>query len=379
MISNDHSSKRLIKFYDTTLRDGEQMPGVAFGLNKRIDIARALDEMGLDEIEIGFAASSPEQRQDMRAVVELGLRAHMLSLARPRKDDIDAAKEVGVDTVILFAAISPIHLEYKLRENYEQVSERAVEAVRYATSLGLRAQFSFEDATRTDVDRLVQLSRRAIDNGAFRISLADTVGVATPELMRGMVGEVVDAIDVPVAVHCHNDFGLAVANSLAAVEAGASVLSTTICGFGERSGNTATEECAVALELLYGHRTNLDLKRVYEVAQLVQECTNMPLSHHKAIVGKNSFRHEAGIHVAATLREPLCYEPYDPAIVGRSRELVLGKTSGRAALRHFAGDMADTLDDDLCCRILDRLKQLSEGGEPISSELLPQLIKECCA
>lgn len=377
MIKKDNSPKTLIKFYDTTLRDGEQMPEVAFSREKRIKIARGLDDIGIDEIEIGFSASILEQRQDMRAVVELGLRSRMLSLARPLKNDIDQAQEIGVDTVIIFAAISPLHLKYKMRQSYEKVSENALKAVHYATSLGLRVQFSIEDATRTDVDLLVQLSANAIKHGAFRIGLADTVGIATPKLMDYMVGKVVSGINAPVAVHCHNDFGLAVANSLAAVEAGASVLSTTMCGFGERSGNAATEECAVALELLYGYRTNLNLKGLYEVAQDVQNCTQAPISNHKPVVGKNSFRHEAGIHVAAVLREPLCYEPYDPSIVGHSRQIVLGKTSGRAALRYFAGEMAEHLDDGMHTRVLDRLKVLSESGKRINSELLAKIIEEC--
>lgn len=379
MTNEREDSPPLIRFYDTTLRDGEQMPEVAFSVQQRLQIARALDELGLDELEIGFAASGPEQRKDMAQVAALGLRARLLSLARPLKPDMDAAKECGVDTVIIFIATSPLHLKYKLRKTHEEVTAMAVEAIRYATSLGLRVQLSIEDATRSEIDQVIELSRRAVAAGVARVGLADTVGIATPVTMRRLVGAVVGAIDVPVSVHCHDDFGLAVANSLAAVEAGARVLSTTICGFGERSGNASTEECALALDRLYGYKTNIRYERIHQVCKLVSECAKVPIPPNKAIVGKNSFRHESGIHVAATLQEPLCYEPYDPAEVGRTREIVLGKTSGRAALRHVAGPIADTLNADALQWVLTRIKAIAEAGETVDSTRLTDLISEAKA
>ena len=372
----DNSSGRLIEFYDTTLRDGEQMPEVAFSREERIKIAKGLDKLGIDEIEVGFSAAGAKQREDMQAVVNQNLNACLTTLARPVKQDIDQAKEIGVDGVTLFAPVSPLHLEHKLRQSYEQVCETAVDAVKYARSLGLRAQFTFEDSTRTDLDRLVEMSNKLADAGAYRIGMADTVGIGTPKSMERMVERLVAEVRAPIAVHCHNDFGLAVANSLAAVEAGASLLSNTMCGIGERSGNTAAEECAAALEILYGFRTNLNLEYLYEVASLVHACARVPMSKHKAIVGENSFRHESGIHVAAILREPLCYEPYDPALVGHARQIVLGKTSGKTAIRHFAGEMADKWDNQVYAFILDRMKELTEGGEQINFEFLSKIIEE---
>ncbi|WP_428262085.1 homocitrate synthase/isopropylmalate synthase family protein [Haliangium sp.] len=366
----------VIKFYDTTLRDGEQMPEVAFSPRERVQIARALDELGLDEIEIGFAASGPEHRKDMVEIVDAGLRARLLSLARPIRSDIDAVKETGVDTVVIFIAVSPLHMKYKLRKTYEEICTMSAAAIEYAAGLGLRVQLSIEDATRADLDKVIGLAQHGVSAGAQRIGLADTVGIGTPTLMHRLVGAVVDAVDVPVSVHCHDDFGLAVANSLAAVEAGARVLSTTICGLGERSGNASTEQCAMALERLYGFKTNFNVERIYEVCRLVSECARVGIPPNKAIVGKNSFRHESGIHVAATLQEPLCYEPYDPALVGRTREIVLGKSSGRAALRHVAGPSADALDDGGLRQVLDRIKAIAEEGRTIEHAELLGLIAE---
>ena len=369
-------SFRRVRFYDTTLRDGEQMPGVAFGVEHRIRIAQALDDAGMDEIEVGFAASGQEQQKDMARVAQLGLRARLLSLGRPLPGDIDAALAAGVDGLIMFCSVSPLHLQHKLRRSYEEVRERAESAIGRAKRAGLFVQLSIEDSTRTPIDRLQDLAQRAVAGGAERLGLADTVGVATPEGMKNMVGAVLDVVDVPVAVHCHDDFGLAVANSLAAVTAGASYLSTTVNGIGERSGNTPMEPCAVALEKLYGYKTNIDLRKLPALSRLVAECSGVPIPPNTPLMGANSFRHESGIHISAVLREPLCYEPFDPETIGRERRLAIGKTNGRAALRHLAGSRGELLDDDACRRLLQRIKQISEDRGPLDLHVLNQLIDE---
>jgi methanogen homocitrate synthase len=366
-----------IRFYDSTLRDGAQAPGVGFNLDEQLRIATALDDMGMDEIETGFAASGPKQREDMRAIAALGLRAPLLSLARPLKADVDHAVEAGVGGVILVASVSDVHLTHKLRRDYTDVLAQALEAVEYARSLGLFVQLSAEDATRAPVERLLDLAKRAEDHGAMRIGLADTVGVATPSSMGRLVSTVRDGIGIPLSVHCHNDFGLAVANSLAAVEAGADVLSTTQNGLGERGGNAGTEECAAALELLYGAETGLRLDRLTAVSRLVSECSGVAIPPNKGVVGGNSFRHESGIHVAAMLRHPSCYEAYEPALVGGRREYVLGKTSGRTALRHLVGLAGDELDDDQCRQVLDEIKRLSEEKGHVDAEALQTIVERC--
>jgi methanogen homocitrate synthase len=357
------SEQRRVGFYDTTLRDGEQMPGVVFDRSARLRIARALDNAGVDEIELGFAASGELQQDDILAVTRSGLTARTLSLARPMRSDIDAAVRSEVRGVILFASISDIHLRDKVRKSRNEVMNQVEEATRYARSLDLFVQVSIEDATRTDDEHLASFARRAECAGAERIGLADTVGVATPDLMSRKVAVAREAISRPVSVHCHNDFGLAVANSLAAVRAGASFLSTTMLGLGERGGNAATEECAAALEILLGFRTNIKLKELSRLGRLVAECAKLPIPGNKAVVGQNCFRHESGIHVAAVLRNPLCYEGYDPGLVGGQREIVLGKTNGRAAVRFLAKQIGEELDDSACSRILDQVKVLAEEGK----------------
>lgn len=366
-----------VTFYDTLLRDGEQMPGIAFGREARLRIAHALDDLGLSEIEIGFAASGREQRDDMRAVVDAGLRAKLLSLARPMAGDIEAAREAGVDGVILFIGSSDIHLREKLRRTEEEVAEIVRREVARAKDAGFFVQMSFEDATRTDHERLGRFVALTEEAGADRIGLADTVGIGTPESMKAMVRSVREATSLPVAVHCHDDFGLAVANSLAAVEAGARVLSTTINGIGERSGNAATEVCATALNVLYGIETDVQLAKVTEVSRLVSELSGLAVTPACPVVGLNSFRHESGIHVAAILRDPATYEAYDPALVGARREIVLGKTTGRTAIRHLAGPAADRLTDADLEWIISEVKSLAESGLCGDANVLKGLVEQC--
>ncbi|GAA2682562.1 MULTISPECIES: hypothetical protein [Actinosynnema] len=364
-----------VRIYDTTLRDGAQMPGVAFSRQQQVDIAAALDELGVDEIEIGFAASGPQHRADMAAVVGSGLRARTLSLARPLRPDLDAAEEAGVDGVIIFTALSDIHLRHKLRMEYQQALDQACEAVEHALGKGLFVQVSLEDGTRTPLDRLEASAKSLVEAGAQRIGLADTVGVGTPELMVWIVGTLTRTVDVPISVHCHDDFGLATANTVAAVLHGASVISTTTTGIGERSGNASTEQCALALTVLHGRTTSLRLDRIAEVCRLVAESSGIAIRANSPVVGANTFLHESGIHVAAMLREPSCYEPYDPALVGARRAYVLGKTSGRAALLHLAGRDHGDLDDETCRRVLDEIKGHAERRDTIDSELVSRIIE----
>lgn len=371
------SSKPHVRIYDTTLRDGEQQPGIAFSRAKRIEIAQALDRLGVDDIELGFAASGKAQQRDMAATVRSGLRALTFSLARPLARDIDAAVEAGVQGVNIFIGASDIHLEHKLRTTFPEIVDKIEKATALACSANLYVSIALEDATRTPDDRLATVARVGEAAGAKRISLADTVGTATPEVMTRSVKAVMRACGMIVTAHCHNDFGLAVANALAAVEAGARCLSVTVNGFGERAGNAALEECAVALEFLYGYETSLDLRRLVEVSRLVEKCSRVRMQPNKAVVGSNSFRHESGIHVAAILRNPQTYEPYDPSLVGQHRQIVLGKTAGRAAIRHLAGEAADDLSDDEVNYILDRVKELAESGECERPGVLEELISEC--
>jgi methanogen homocitrate synthase len=363
------NSGRTVFFSDTTLRDGEQAPGVAFGRQKRQAIAKALDDLGVDEIEIGFAASGLEHQHDMASVLELGLKGRLRSLARPLESDIQAAFDVGVPAICVFQAFSDLHLKHKLRMGFDEVLDRMVRSVAFAKEKGFYVSASFEDATRTPDERIEMVVSRMQD-AADNISLADTVGIGTPDLITRKVKAVQRATNKPIVVHCHDDFGLAVANSLAGIEAGASAVSSTVNGIGERAGNTSTECCAAALMVLLGYKTNLNLSKVAAVSCLVSECSGVKLRPHTPIVGSNAFRHESGIHVSAMLRNPRCYEACDPAIFGAKRQFVLGKTSGRAGVRHFAMAEAIELSDAACDEILLQIKHTCDSdGELQESDV----------
>jgi methanogen homocitrate synthase len=375
--NQDGGTKKLIRFYDSTLRDGEQMPGVAFDRPTRIRIAKALDSLGIDELDIGIAASGKKQLDDMIAIVESGLRARTLSLARPIRGDILASKQSGVDGIILIASCSDIHLRYKLNTTALEVTELLKRAVALAREEGLFVEVGFEDATRTPTDRLVDISLAVERCGAERIGLADTLGVGTPQGVHAMVKAVGEAVNLPVAVHCHDDFGLAVANSLAAVGAGARVLSTTVNGIGERSGNAATEVCAVALQLLYGFNTNIDLEKVMEVSRLVYASAKLAVPPNRPVTGINSFRHESGMHVAALLRDSRTYEAYPPSLVGGERQIVLGKTTGRAAVRHFTNEIAKDLSDLELARVTEEVQALAEKTGSVGLSDLRNIVEAC--
>jgi isopropylmalate/homocitrate/citramalate synthase len=370
---------RRIFVSDTTLRDGEQMAGVAFASDKRLAIAHALDELGVDEIEIGFAASSLEHQRDMARVVESGLRARSRSLARPLNRDIDAAVAVGVQAVALFCAFSDLHLRHKLRIDLDTATMQMCRALARAKDKGLNVYAVMEDATNTPDERIGSVLQQMARAGADQVGLADTVGIGTPALMIRQVGIAKESTGLPVSVHCHDDFGLAVANTLAGVEGGADIISTTVTGIGERAGNASTECCIAALAVLYGYKTNADLTKLRWAAHVVSEYSRIGIRPNTPIIGANAFQHESGIHVSAMLRDARCYEPCDPAIFGARRQYVLGKTSGRACVRHFAAAESIELADAECDAILRQVRALCDEGLEISQMDLSRFIQAAAA
>lgn len=368
---------KTVKFYDSTLRDGEQTPGVSFTTQQRVDIALSLDQAGVDQIEIGFAASGTTMRNDMKAVLKNKFQATTLSLSRADIADVDAAIDVGVDGVIIFMGMSDIHLKHKFGCSFENALEQIHRAAEYAKQQGLFVQISAEDATRTQNERLEAFCKMGAALNVDRIGLADTVGIATPELIHDKISAMVDAAGgIDISAHCHCDFGLGVANSIAAVRAGAAYLSTTINGIGERSGNASMIECVMALEKLYGYNTNIRLERMAQVSKLVEQYSGMNLPPHYPVVGANSFTHEAGIHVAALLKNPECYEAYDPRTVGRERKIVLGKTNGRAAIFHLATQIGKSLTSEECDAILEELQIRNISTTENTMSTLTNLIEQ---
>lgn len=366
-----HREDRKVKIYDTTLRDGEQTPGVKFTKEQKVEIARKLDEVGIHEIEAGFPVISAYDEEAVKAVAMERLNARILALCRPKQRDIDAALRSEVEGVIIFIAVSDLHLKYKLKMDLKSAIEMATWAVEYAKDHDLFVQLTAEDATRTTLDSLFSLYKAAEDCGVDRIGIADTAGCIRPKGMGYLVEQIRKNFNIELSVHCHNDFGLAVANSLAAYEAGVDAISVTVNGIGERCGNAALEEVVMSLYALYGVDLNFHTEKLRELSLLVSKFSGIPIPVNKAIVGENAFRHESGIHVAAVLKHPFTYEAYDPQIVGQERKLVFGRHSGTESVREKLLSSGLNLSDEDIAEIVKRLKNLPIGHKIIeNSELI---------
>lgn len=355
-----------VRFLDTTLRDGEQTPGVALLPEEKLQIARQLDALGVDCIEAGFPAASEGEREAVKAVAEEGLRAEVVGLARALKEDIDLAVSCGVGCVHTFIATSEIHMKKKLKLSREEVLARAVEAVERAKSYGVKVEFSAEDATRSDPNFLIQVYKAVVEAGADRIDVPDTVGVAIPRGMYNLVRAIRREVKVPVALHCHDDMGLAVANSLAGVEAGAEEVHATINGIGERAGNASLEEVALSLHALYGVETGLNLKEIYKTSRLVSKLTGIPVPPNKAVVGDNAFAHESGIHTAGVVSSPDTYEPLPPELVGRERRIVAGKHAGKKGIEAMLEELGFELTGEQLAEVVARVKHLGDKGRAVT-------------
>ncbi len=335
----------LIRIFDTTLRDGEQAPGFSMSAPEKIRIARQLESLGVDVIEAGFPIASRGDLEGVRAVACEIHNCTVAALARAKRDDIDVVldglKDAVHPRVHIVLATSDLHLQYKLRMTREQALEAICTTVRYARQHCAEVEFSAEDASRTDIDFLCRAAKLAVEVGATIINLPDTVGYALPDEYEAMFRRVIDFLDgapgIILSAHGHNDLGLGVANSLAAIRGGARQLELTVNGIGERAGNASLEEVAVALRVrqaTLGVTTNLHLDKLYATSQLLSEITGVAVAPNKAVVGSNAFAHEAGIHQDGILKNPLTYEIITPEEVGvPKRQLVLGKHSGRNALR----------------------------------------------
>lgn len=364
-----------ITIYDTTLRDGEQTPGVCFGFEEKLEIARKLDQFKINQIEAGFPIVSERERETVKAIASEGLDAEILALTRTKPEDIDAALDCDVDGIITFIGTSDIHLEHKMhiaRSDAVNIAEKAIE---YAKDHGLFVAFSAEDATRTDIEFLKRIYGIAEECKADRVHIADTTGAITPQGIDYLVRELVKDLNIDLALHCHNDFGLAVINSITGILAGAKGISTTVNGIGERAGNASLEELIMALKILYGKDLGFKTKYIKELSDLVSTYSGLPIPYNKPVVGNNVFRHESGIHVDAVIEEPLCYEPYVPELVGQRRQLVLGKHSGCRAVRAKLNECDLEVSDEELIEIVRRVKKSREEGKYINDKIFKEIVK----
>lgn len=362
-----------IEICDVTLRDGEQMPGVVFRADEKLDIALRLDEIGIEVVEAGFPVVSAAEKNAVKEVCDLGLNAKISALSRSVKGDVDAALDCGVDMISIFIAASELHLKYKLHMSCPEAIRCALDTVEYAKDHGLIVRFSAEDATRTDFETLKKLYKKAEEYHADYVSMADTVGIMNPRTTYYMISEIKKAIKIPICMHCHDDLGMALANTIAGAEAGAKQLHTTVNGIGERSGNTPLEELLIALKLHHGV-DHYDLSKLKDISKLVESYSGIPVAKNKAVVGANAFAHESGIHVAAVLEEPRTYELYSPEIVGAARHIIIGKHTGAKALKYITERMGYHLKENELCSLAERVKMCSEYKRPINCEELRKLI-----
>ena len=379
---------RKIDIFDTTLRDGEQSPGINLNTAEKIEIAKQLERLGVTIIEAGFPAASPGDFEAVNLIAKTVKDSIITGLARAVKSDIDAVynavKDAQQPHIHTFLATSPIHMEYKLKKNPDEVVEQAVEAVKYAKSKVNLVEFSCEDGFRSDKEFLVRIIGEVIRAGATTINVPDTVGYASPAeygaLFKYLRENVIGAEHVKFSAHCHNDLGMAVANSIAAMENGADQIECTINGLGERAGNAALEEIGVALHIrkdIYGVETGLNLKEIKRTSQLVSRLTGSVIQPNKAVVGKNAFAHESGIHQDGVLKNPETYEIITPALIGEGDvPLVLGKHSGRAAFRDRAEKMGFDLSDDKLNKAFAEFKKLADRKKEVTEEDLVALLTE---
>ncbi|MGN0177156.1 MAG: homocitrate synthase family protein [Methanobrevibacter sp.] len=362
--------------YDTTLRDGEQTPGVCFSFDEKLEIAKKLDQFKIHQIEAGFPIVSEKEKETVKAITNEGLDAGILGLTRTKKEDIDVALDCDVDGIITFVGTSDIHLDHKMHITRQDAINLCETAVDYAKDHGLYVAFSAEDATRTDIEFLKRIYLKAQECGADRVHIADTTGAITPQGIDYLVRELVKDLDVMIALHCHNDFGLAVINSITGILAGAKGISTTVNGIGERAGNASLEELIMSLRILYGKDYGFKTKYIKELSDIVSKHSGLQIPYNKPVVGNNVFRHESGIHVDAVIEEPLCYEPYLPELVGQKRQLVLGKHSGCRAVKAKMNEFDLEVSDEELIQIVREVKKSREEGKYINDKVFKEIVKK---
>ena len=375
-------SEDKLVIFDTTLRDGEQSPGIALTPSEKLLIAQQLEKLKVDVIEAGFAASSPGDWEGVNLIAKNIKNSTIASLARCHPDDIEQAWEAikiaKNSRIHVFTSTSEIHMEHMLRKTKKDILKDTRESVKYAKKLCQDVEFSAQDATRTDKEFLIEVLKTAVEEGATTINVPDTVGYATPKDYLDLLQSVYEDVkggneDVIISTHCHNDLGLAVANSLTAITAGARQIEGAINGIGERAGNTSTEEIIMAIKTRqdqFGVNIKAETTEIFETSRLVSKLTGYPVQYNKAVVGKNAFSHESGIHQHGYLRNTTTYEIMSPDSVGQEAKIILGKHSGRAGFKDALDNLNISLDDDSFNNAFDTFKKIADRkGEIVENEL----------
>lgn len=376
MVASEYQGRK-IYIVDTTLRDGEQTAGVVFANREKITIAKMLSELGVDQIEAGIPVMEGDEKETLKAIVNLGLNSSIMAWNRAVVDDIKHSIDCGVDAVAVSISVSDIHIEHKLRSTRERVLEQVAKAVDFAKKHNLYVSANAEDASRADEEFLVQFAKVVKEAGADRLRYCDTVGILDPFNAYEKVGKLLSRIDIPLEMHMHNDFGLATANTIAGIKGGASFAGVTVNGLGERAGNAALEEVAMTLKHLLGCPMSLNTKGFLELSHYVAAASDRPLPLSKPIVGKNMFTHESGIHADGAYKNPCTYEAFDPEEVGLIRQIVVGKHSGSATLRKKFKEFNIEISDENSRLLLERVRKFAiELKRPLFDKELVQLYQE---
>ena len=368
-----------VQIHDATLRDGEQTPGVVFSIDDKIPIARKLDEIGVDRIEAGMPAVSPQDATAITEITKLGLKARIFTFARALKQDIDMALECGAHGVIIEVPIGYPKLTTQFGWTWKDVFEKSRDVINYARSNGLYAVFFPYDTTRARPDDLENLCRAVMNESPpDSIGIVDTMGCATPEAIKYMVRWVKDMTGLPIEIHTHNDFGMGVATEPAAVTAGAEVVHSCGNGLGERTGNAVLEELMLGLDLLYGYDTGYKLEKLPELGELLAKLSNIPIARNKPVLGSGNFIRESGIGIQYVMHDPLVMFGTHPALTGRSGEVVLGKKSGKASIEYKLAELAlGEVADQQSSEILARVKQKGmEKRDILNDQEFTQIVHE---
>jgi isopropylmalate/homocitrate/citramalate synthase len=377
-------------FFDTTLRDGEQTPGISFNHEEKLSIAQALDELGIDVIEAGFPVISEGDFKACKDISKLGLNSEIMGLARIKKIDIDKVIEADMDSIHVFIATSDLHMKEKLQMTREEVLHDIAKLTAYAKEHYSTVLFSAEDATRSDLNFLIKANLTAVENGATRINIPDTVGTITPNAFGYIIRKNYEAIPkkIRIAAHCHNDFGLAVANTIAAFENGASEAQTTIIGVGERAGNASFEETAMSLYALYRIPMNINTRKIFPTAKLIESYCGgkIKIGRLQPLIGQNAFAHESGIHAHGMIKHARVYEPITPELIGIQRSddvaqivkksIRLGKHTGGHALKAKLEDLGIHPSEQQFKNIFDHIKRFGDKGHEVLEEDFLAIVKD---
>lgn len=355
----DKIREKEIKIVDTTLRDGEQTAGVAFANHEKVTIAQTLSDMGIDQLEVGIPTMGGDEKATIKAICKRDLKASIMAWNRAVIADIEQSIDCGVDAVAISLSVSDIHIQHKLKKSREWVLENMYNAVTYAKKNGLYISVNGEDASRADINFLIEFINLAKEAGADRFRYCDTVGVMEPFTLRDTIEKIYKVTNFDIEMHTHNDFGMATANAIAGIVGGANHIGVTVNGLGERAGNAALEEVIMALKFVYGYETNIDTTRFREISKYVSQASGRELPIWKAIVGTNMFRHESGIHADGALKDPKNYEAFDPSEVGLERQIVIGKHSGKAAIINKFREYEIELSNEDAESMLELVRQTS--------------------